>query len=314
MSIAVPSAVQRMYQEWRKDLMTSRMAAPPEQWRDYAVEVPSAGKSTLHAWFLNQARVRQWVGPRHYNNLSMKSWEVFNKDYELSYQFHRNQLDDDLDGLVNDAAMDAKNSGAKWAKFEDELVATALEAGTSALCWDGQYFFDTDHPIDPDSVSTSNTFDNDRALALNHANYGTVLQAFKDFRSVDNYPVGDAGSYVLMVPTALELTARSILNDQYITPATAFILATTTGASPNPFVGSARLVVNRYLTDTTRWYLFASDGILKPLMLQRRTGIETFETDESSEIYYNEGIYRFGSNARLNVSYALPQFAITSKP
>ena len=71
-----------------------------------AVEVPSVGKSTLHAWFLNQSRVREWIGPRQYNNLSSKTWEVFNKDYELSYQFHRNQIDDDLEGLV--AEMDAR--------------------------------------------------------------------------------------------------------------------------------------------------------------------------------------------------------------
>ena len=38
--------------------------------------------------------------------------------------------------------------------FPDELVFGLLKTGGSTLCYDGQFFFDTDHPVFPNVDGT----------------------------------------------------------------------------------------------------------------------------------------------------------------
>lgn len=313
MAVTIKAAANRIYQEFRTDFF-KELDAAPRVWPEYAMEVPSSSKSTLHAWLANQHGVREWIGPRQAKSMGSRTWEVTNKKFELTYEFERDQIDDDLSGLVAAAVMSARQQGEKWARHEDLLVAQVLEAGVSTNCWDGQYFFDTDHPIDVDGISTSSTFDNDRALALSHANYDTVRTAFLGFKNVDNTPMVMPQGMVLLVPPALETKARQIVQDPYGTPAVAYGLVATTGASPNPFAGSARVVVNQYLTSDTRWYLLAG-GMMKPIMLQRRRPLELDDSGgPGSDLWWKEEKIEIGGSARYNASYTLPQLAITSAP
>lgn len=315
MAVNVKSSAQRrVYEEWSKTLIASREQAPSPVWKEFCVEVPSTSKSTLHGWFLNQARVRKWEGKRVYNNLSTQTWQVFNDKYELSYEFDADEIDDDVDGLVVNAVMAARNDGAKWAKHEDQLVAEALEAGTTSLCHDGQNFFDDAHPYDVDGIGTSSTFDNDLSLALTPTNYQTAREVFLAMKGPDGLPIVDPANIKLVVPVTLEFTAMQILQPGNVTMGTAIGLFGTGGPSPNMHAGTAKPIVNRYLTDATAWYLTGQEGILMPLMFQRRTPVQRDEEDRDSEIYRAEHKVRFSGWARHKVSYTLPQLAIRSKP
>lgn len=304
----------RIYQEWAKTLIASREQAPAPTWKEFCVEVPSIGRSTLHTWFLNQAKVRKWTGKRVYNNLSSQNWQVWNDRYELSYEFDGDEIDDDIDGLIQNAVMSARSDGPKWAKHEDQLVATALEAGDSSLCHDGQNFFDDAHPYDVDGIGTSGTFDNDLQLALTPTNYQTAREVFLGMKGPDGYPINDPANIKLVVPVQLELTAMQILNQGNVTMAATIGVFGTGGPSPNLLAGTAKPVVNRYLTDATTWYLTGEDGILKPLMFQRRLPVQHDQEDRDSQIYRDEHKIRFGAWARHAVSYTLPQLAVRSKP
>lgn len=312
MSMTIKTAANRVLQEYKQDFLKSADEAP-HLWPDYATEVPSRSRSTLHAWLANQATVREWVGPRVAKNMSSMTWEVTNRKWELTFEFDRDQVEDDLEGLVASAVMAARDQGEKFARHADLLVAQTLEAGVSSLCYDGQFFFDTDHPVDPDGV-TSGTFDNDRALSLTHANYNTVYTAMLGFQNYDGSPAVLPQGLILMVPPALNLTAKQIVEVDTLTPAAAYGLVNTTGASRNPIVGSARVVVNQYLTSTTRWYLLAGGGVIKPIMLQQRRPLEIDEQREGSDLYFEEEKFRIGGSARYAASYTIPTLAITSAP
>jgi phage major head subunit gpT-like protein len=310
MSVTIKAAINRIYQEFRTEALKEFDAAP-RLWREFAMEVPSSARSTLHAWLANQATVREWLGPRIANDMSTRTWEVLNKKWELTYKFNRDQIDDDLSGLVAGAIMEARQSGEKFARHEDLLIAQTLEAGLAALCFDGQFFFDTDHPVDVDGV-VSGTFSNKlTSSALNFVNFEVAWTRLKDFKNADGSPMVTPGTrLILMVPTALTLKAKQIVEQPYITPATAFGLSTTTGASPNPFAGSAMVLENPYLSSTTRWFLIAAGGLMKPLMLQRRRPLEMKEIGTDSELYFQQEQIQIGSDARYAASYTLPQLAI----
>lgn len=310
--VNIVTAADRVFQEFRTDLLAARDAAP-RIWPEYAMQIPSSSRSTLHAWLANQSSVREWIGPRQYKGMSTRSWEVVNKKWELSFEFSRDQIEDDLSGLSQQAVMNGRAQGVKWARHEDLYIAQTLEAGISSLCYDGQFFFDTDHPIDPDGV-TSGTFDNDLALALSHANYSTALETMMGFKNEDGSPMIMPGGLVLMVPPALATKAKQILEIDMLTPDAAYGVFGNLGASRNPFMGSAKVVVNPYLSESDRWYLLAGGEVLKPIMFQVRRPLEVSEMGPGSSIYFEEEKIRIGGSARYEVSYTLPQLALTSKP
>ena len=313
MSVKLVPAANRVYQEFRTDFFKSLDAAP-SLWPEYAMEMPSTSKSTLHAWLANNGSVREWLGPRRAKQMSTRSWEIVNKKYELSYAFERDQIDDDLSGLLASAIASARDQGEKWARHADTLMATVLEAGTTALCWDGQFFFDTDHPVDIDSYGSTATYSNSESNALTFANFNTAMVTLRGWKNEEGSPLVMASGLILMVPPALALTAKQIVEIDTLTPGTAYGLFGTAGVSKNPFVGAARVVVNQFLTDTTRWYLIASGMSMKPLVLQRRRPLELGDSGTSSDLYWKEEKIEIGGSARYNGSYGLPQLAYTSKP
>lgn len=312
MAVNYQAALKRAFQEIQTTTIEAFDEAPTV-WPEYASEMPSGSRSTIHAWLGNQANVREWLGSRIAHGLSTRTWEIVNRKWELTYKFERDQVEDDLEGLGASAVTQARGMGKKFAKHEDKLIADTLAAGTSKLCWDGQFFFDTDHPFDVDGL-TSGTYSNSFTLALSHANYRTVLTAAESLKGEDGMPINAMGEWILMVPPALRLEGEQIVKSPYLTPAAAIGLFGTSGQSPNPYVGSARLVVNPFLTSTTRWYLMNTGEVVKPLILQRRRPLEITETDESAMCWFEEEIYYIGGSARYAASYALPQLAFTSAP
>ncbi len=122
-----------------------------------AVSVPSSTRSNEYGWLGQMPRIREWIGDRVINNLSTIGYTIRNKPYELTIGVNRDDIEDDNIGIYGPMFQEFGRSGAV---FPDELVWALLKAGFSTPCYDGQYFFDTDHPVlDENGVaqSVSNT-------------------------------------------------------------------------------------------------------------------------------------------------------------
>jgi hypothetical protein len=151
--------------------------------------------------------------------------------------------------------------------------------------------------------------------ALSHASFNTALVQLHSFKLEDGSPMVPPGSTLnLIVPPALRLAGMQIVKEASLTPAAAYGLYGTTGASNNPFVGAANLVENAFLTSTTAWYLTVDDAGVKPLMFQRRQGVETNELGPGSQLYFDEKKVQIGMDARYEASYTFPQLAIRCTP
>lgn len=102
------------------------------------------------------------------------------------------------------------------------------------------------------------------ALALSEDNFGTALATLKNFTD----PAGNVSPYIgpiyLVVPPALEGTARRILNSGIVV---ARGDTDTIIGNANVWQGAATLIVNPFLpavdttTGTTAWYLFCAPSI-----------------------------------------------------
>lgn len=131
--------------------MHGRQAA--SQWREVAMQTQSATAEEQYAWLNQLPGMRRWVGDRTIVGLSRQGLSIVNDDYELTIAVQRNDIEDDRYGIYA-ARFQALGEAAE--AHPDELVWPLLNAGFGddhGLCWDGQYFFDTDHPyLDADGV------------------------------------------------------------------------------------------------------------------------------------------------------------------
>lgn len=125
----------------------------PAQYDKIATKVPSATKENKYAWLGQFPRLREWVGDRQIKSLAAHDYSIKNKKYEGSVSVPRDDIEDDTYGVFNPMFAEM---GYSAQTHPDELVWALLAAGFTNLCYDGQYFFDIDHPVgDSESGLTS---------------------------------------------------------------------------------------------------------------------------------------------------------------
>jgi phage major head subunit gpT-like protein len=132
-------------------------AAAAPKWARVALRAPSSTRSNEYGWLGQLPRIREWLGDRVVQNIHTHDYTIKNKPWELTIGVDRDDIEDDNIGIYSPLFAEM---GRATAVFPDELVFALLKAGFATNCYDGQYFFDTDHPVlneagVPTSVSNS---------------------------------------------------------------------------------------------------------------------------------------------------------------
>lgn len=130
-----------------------------------ATTVPSTTKSNTYGWLGNWPGMREWIGDRQLKSMQEHGYSIANKDWEATVEVDRNDIEDDNLGMYG-PMFEAAGQSAR--RKPDELVFALLKAGHATACYDGQYFFDTDHPVaaEVDGTGAVATVSNVQAGAL----------------------------------------------------------------------------------------------------------------------------------------------------
>jgi phage major head subunit gpT-like protein len=117
--------------------------------------VPSSARDETYGWLGNFPEIREWIGERIICNLRAYSFTITNREFESTIKVKRNDIADDRYGLFKPMFTEM---GRATAQHPDRLIFSLLASGFENLCYDGQYFFDTDHPVlvNGDEQSISN--------------------------------------------------------------------------------------------------------------------------------------------------------------
>lgn len=108
-----------------------------------AMVIASSTSKNTYPWLADNFAIREWVDERQYQNLKVGGFSIENKDFEGTVNVSRNAFLDDELGVFSPLF---QQMGAATAVFPNTLVFPLLKSGFTSLCWDGQYFFDADHP------------------------------------------------------------------------------------------------------------------------------------------------------------------------
>jgi phage major head subunit gpT-like protein len=255
---------------------------------------------------------REWGGPRDAKDSDLTAFYIDSKPWERT-------IDVDLDSVfARDFAPyvnKVPNLMRAAAIMPNRLMASLLKAGKTATCWDGQYFFDTDHPVDYRNTNTSATYRNlYTAMPFNRANFALAKQYLRAMKAPDGVtPLGLELTHVLG-DTSLEETFDQLFKK--------FILANDAGtaADTNIYQGGAVPVIGPELDangEAGVWYGVAMNTDARPVEQQWKGGAGNPEIrilGDGTEFATTNNKVRFAGKIFGNAGYAIPHCIIRFEP
>lgn len=120
-------------------------------WKEVAMESPSETSEEEYGWLRNMSFIREWIGDRQLQNLAEASYKIVNKHFEGTIAV---PVDKIADRKLGGYSVAAKQLGQNARVFPNRLVFPLLAGGFVTRGFDGQYFFDANHPVgSPDGTT-----------------------------------------------------------------------------------------------------------------------------------------------------------------
>ncbi|GHT93940.1 head protein [Betaproteobacteria bacterium] len=195
------------YVAFRADYEAGKLAAAPLA-PTLAMNVRSSTSEEDYAWLGQSSGLREWLGDRQFNALTVSGFAIKNKNFEHTITVSRNDIDDDKIGVLAGAF---QMMGQDAALHPDSLLFDLIRRGGTEKCYDGRPFFSDSHPA-PTPASKNATASN---ISLANANDTPswylldttkavkpfILQTRKDYTFVslnkdEDEPVFMRGEYV----------------------------------------------------------------------------------------------------------------------
>lgn len=262
-----------------------------------------------YRWLGMVPAMREWIGGRQAKGFRTNGITISNLHFEATLEVLVREMTRDKTGQVMVRVRElAQRANAHWAKLLSSLIA----AGASTVCYDGQYFFDTDHS-EGDSGSQSNSISVDIS-ALPGAVHGATtapsteemqgsvmaaIQAIYGFKDDQGEPTNEnARRFLVMVPPSLWTPAyQAVYSPLAGTLQSSLDQIRTGGLDIVPVVNS------RLSAWTANFAVFRTDSEVKPLIRQQETDIQIKAVAEGSELEFNEDKHHYGIDAWRNVGY-----------
>ncbi|MCG9624636.1 Mu-like prophage major head subunit gpT family protein [Vibrio mediterranei] len=121
-------------------------------WPQLATLVPSTTMTENYAWIGEYSMLREWIGERQVNRMKMHGYSLTNKKFEGTESIPSEYIEDDNYSLLMPKFQDM---GYAAATHPDQMLFELMAAGFTTPCYDGQYFFDSDHPVGPEGETAS---------------------------------------------------------------------------------------------------------------------------------------------------------------
>lgn len=135
-----------------RHLIEDTMEAATPFYPALALEIESDQESEDYDWLGKFPGVREWLGDRKFKELSSYSFTITNKTWEQSLAMDKDKMDDGKTRYFDQLAIGMANEAAY---HKDELLIELINDAGAVRCFDGQYFFDTDHEMGESGVQSN---------------------------------------------------------------------------------------------------------------------------------------------------------------
>lgn len=265
--------------------------------------------------FLGQSpAMREWVAGRLAKGFSGNGVTIVNKHYEATIEVQKKDARRDKTPQIQARIAEfADRAQSHWAS----LVSALLIAAPSTVCYDGQYFFDTDH-LEGDSGTQSNKISVDIS-ALPALVHGVVtapsleemqqsilsgITSILSFKDDKGEPMNEnARRFLVVVPVGLYIIGVAAVST---------LAAATLQQNLNPNILAGLTVdvqMNPRLTWTDTFAVFRTDSPIRALIRQTEQEVELKAKAEGSEFEFDNDAWQFGIDAWRGVGYGYWQRA-----
>jgi len=267
-----------------------------------------------YRWLGMPPALREWIGGRNAKGFTTNGIDIANKHFESTIDIALRDLRRDKTGQLRARMSElAERGNTHFAS----LLSTLIVNGASTVCYDGQYFFDTDH-AEGSSGTQSNKIDVDIS-ALPASVHGTatapspeemqqaILAAITQmytFKDDQGEPLNEtAAQFLVLVPVGLSAATMAALSMVRQAGASTFAIEDF----------SVRAAINPRLTSggwTDKFVVARADGSVKPLIRQEETAPSLKVKDENSEYAFDNDAIQVGIDTWRNVGYGRWQGAV----
>jgi len=283
-----------------KTIFNNTLRAQTGTWQQTAMEVPSSGEGEDYAWMSRFPKFRKWIDEKVVKNLKLNKYYKANEDWETTIAVKRNHIEDDRLGIYNTQSQQA---GEAAAELHDIIVDDLKNSAFTAFGIDGQYYYDVDHLVGKTSVSNRGVKKlSSASKAAVAASYGAARVAIMGFKDDEGMPLRLVPN-VLEVPPALEAIARTIVEAEKLDD-----------NSPNPYRGTATVLVNPALISQTAWMLHVTNKTsVKPFIVQmRKKPVFVSQVSSENDDVFMRAEFKFGAEARATGLYGYWQLSYGS--
>jgi phage major head subunit gpT-like protein len=126
-----------------KAVYTDAYTSAPSHYDKIAMTVPSASSDETYGWLGQFPQLREWTGSRVIAGLQRHGFTIKNRKFESTVRVSRDDFSDDKFGIYKPMFAEMGHAARQ---HPDELIFNLLRSGFTELCFDGQNFFDTNHP------------------------------------------------------------------------------------------------------------------------------------------------------------------------
>jgi phage major head subunit gpT-like protein len=274
-------------------------------------------ESETYKWLGQVPVMRNWVGGRQAKGFTTNGLTIENKHFEATLEIPLVDLRRDKTGQIEVRINElADRTNSHWAQLLSKLIIN----GESTVCYDGQYYFDTDHK-DGNSPVQSNKIQVDLTAFAGQIDGGAVgdasnpseaalrlailktIQQILSFKDDQGEPMNEnASKFLVVVPTSLWYLAKS-----------AITVPLTVGGSTNMVKVldevDISIAQNPRLNWSDKFAIFRTDSSVKPFIRQEEKNVQLKAIAEGSELEFKHDKHWYGVDTWRNVGYGFWQHA-----
>ena len=278
-------------------------------------------ESETYKWLGQVPVMREWIGGRQAKGFTTNGLTIENKHFEATLEIPLVDLRRDKTGQITVRVNElADRTNSHWAQLLSKLLINA----ESTVCYDGQYFFDTDHS-DGKSGVQSNKLQLDLTGFADQIDGGKVgaatspseaafrlailktIQQILSFKDDQGEPMNEnASQFLVVVPTSLWYIAK-----------TAMAVPLSVGGSTNAIKVldevNISIAQNPRLSWSDKFAVFRTDSSVKPFIRQEEEGVKLKAIAEGSELEFKHDKHWYGVDTWRNAGYGFWQHACLTK-
>jgi phage major head subunit gpT-like protein len=273
-------------------------ATDAAEYKPVVLETQSTSAKEAYGWLGSLPALSQWKDTRKLYGLRTFDYTLENLNYEATIEVDRNTLEDDEYGMIQHRI---RQLAQRAIDHMGKLVFDLLDAGASALAYDGSAFF-SDTRVIGESANIDNLLSGAYSGSADEIRAGIAagVIAMRNFQDDRGVPMNLCPDTLVCSP-AMEIPIKNAL-----LPA----VAGTTRAEADII---KRIIVRPEVDgDADDWYLLSTERMgLKPLILQVRKAPEFVSVDkpDAPNVFLNRLLY-YGIDWRGAVGFGDPRTAV----